>query len=103
MTNIIRGIQLKGERGSRAFESRFYLGEIRDTFKEMMKEYCDAATDLINEQNAINYVGESNCQDWCLMVIKSLEDARCLPAGIHERARTCPKTAEATIAMCAVI
>lgn len=69
----------------------------------MMKEYCDAATDLINEHNAKDIFGDSNCQDWCLLVIKSLEDARCLNPGTHDKAKSCSKDGEATIALCAVI
>ncbi|PSR70406.1 hypothetical protein PHLCEN_2v13711 [Hermanssonia centrifuga] len=46
-----RGVQLKGARGSQAYENRLYLGEIRDGVNGMMQEYCDAATEMINEHN----------------------------------------------------
>lgn len=91
ITSILRGIQLTGQRGSQAYENRLHLGEIHDGLNGMMKEYCDAATDLINEHNAKRVVGELNCQDWCLVVIKSLEDSRCLPSGTHERALRTPR------------
>ncbi|KAK7685577.1 hypothetical protein QCA50_011444 [Cerrena zonata] len=90
-TSIIRGVQLKGPRGAQSYESRLYLGEMHDAFCSMLKEYCDAATELINEHNAERIIGESNCQDWCLVVIKSLEDARCFPAGTHAKACRCPR------------
>jgi len=90
-TSVLRGIQLKGQRGSQAYESRLYLGEIHDGFNGMMKEYCDAATDLINEHNAARVVGELNCHDWCLAVISTLEDSKCLPPGTHARASRTPR------------
>lgn len=65
-----------------------------------MKEYCDAATEMINEHNAERVVGDSNCQNWCLVVIKSLEDARCLPRGSYDRAVNCPKGGEAVLHIC---
>ncbi|KAI0782040.1 hypothetical protein C8Q75DRAFT_728144 [Abortiporus biennis] len=99
-TNVIHGVQLKGVRGSQSYESRLYLGEVHDKFNGMLKEYCDAATDLVNEHNAARVVGDSNCQDWCLMVIKTLEDQRCLPPGSFERARTCPKAGEVRFSIC---
>ncbi|KAI0078650.1 hypothetical protein K474DRAFT_1641311 [Panus rudis PR-1116 ss-1] len=96
LTSILRGVQLKGTRGAQSYESRLYLGEVHEKFvsNEMMREYCDAATDLINEHNATcgdGLVGEWNCQDWCLVVIRSLEDARCLPKGSLQRAERCPR------------
>ena len=57
----------------------------------MMHEYCEAATEMINEHNDAHVVGESNCQDWCLLVIKSLEDGRFIPGGMQVRARACPR------------
>ena len=64
---------------------------MHDAFCAMLKEYCDAATELINERNAQTVVGASNCHDWCLVVIRGLEDAKCLPGGAFERARRCPR------------
>lgn len=101
-TSVIRGVQLRGERGSRAFESRFYLGDIQDSFMGAMQDYCEAATELINETNGKDFIGSLNCQDWCLMVIKSLEDSRCLKPGTHDKARSCSKDSEATITVCTV-
>ncbi|KAI0688422.1 hypothetical protein BC835DRAFT_1284673 [Cytidiella melzeri] len=86
-----RGAQLKGARGSQAYEGRLYLGEIRDGVNEMMQEYCEAATEMINEHNDAHVVGESNCQDWCLLVIKCLEDGKLIPGGIKSRAKACPR------------
>ena len=57
----------------------------------MMHEYCEAATEMINEHNGASVVGESNCQDWCLLVIKSLEDGRCIPEGSKNRVGACPR------------
>ncbi|KAI0337204.1 hypothetical protein BDW22DRAFT_1403499 [Trametopsis cervina] len=88
---LIRGAQLKGARGSQAYEGRLYLGEIRDGVNGMMHEYCEAGTEMINEHNGAHVVGESNCQDWCLLVIKSLEDGRFIPGGTKTRAGACPR------------
>lgn len=88
---IVRGCQLKGARGSQAYEGRLYLGEIRDDVNGMLQEYCEAATEMINEHNAQKIVGESNCQDWCILVIKSLEDSRLLPRGSEATAGACPR------------
>lgn len=86
-----RGAQLKGARGSQAYEGRLYLGEIWDGVNGMMHEYCGAATEMINEHNDAHVVGESNCQDWCLLVIKSLEDGKFIPCGTKVRAKACPR------------
>ena len=88
---VCRGVQLKGARGSQAYEGRLYLGDIRDGVNGMMQEYCEAASELINEHNTAHVVGESNCQDWCLLVIKSLEDGRFIPGGTQTRAAGCPR------------
>ena len=88
---ICRGVQLKGARGSQAYEGRLYLGDIRDGVHGMMQEYCEAGTEMINEHNGAHVVGESNCQDWCLLVIKSLEDGRFIPGGTKGRAHACPR------------
>ncbi|KAH8087187.1 hypothetical protein BXZ70DRAFT_544135 [Cristinia sonorae] len=92
-TAIHLAVQLKGPRGAHSYEDRLYLGTIPDSFTSngMMKEYCDAATELINESNAARVVGESNCHNWCLLVIRGLEDAKCLKEGTWERARRCPR------------
>lgn len=88
---IVRACQLKGARGSQAYEGRLYLGDIRDDVNGMLQEYCEAATEMINEHNALKIVGESNCQDWCILVIKSLEDSRLLPKGSEAKAAACPR------------
>ena len=88
---VCRGVQLKGARGSQAYEGRLYLGEIRDGVNGMMQEYCEAATEMINEHNGVHVVGESNCQDWCILVVKSLEDGRFIPSGTQGRANACPR------------
>ncbi|KAI0806221.1 hypothetical protein BC629DRAFT_1153391 [Irpex lacteus] len=89
--NLHRGAQLIGARGSQAYEGRLHLGEIRDGVNGMMHEYCEAATEMINEHNGESVVGESNCQDWCELVVKSLEDGRCIPAGTRKRVAACPR------------
>lgn len=88
---ICRGVQLKGARGSQAYESRLLLGAISDGLATMLHEYGAAAADMINEQNGARFVGESNCQDWALLLIKSLEDGRFIPAGTLEKATACPR------------
>lgn len=88
---VCRGVQLKGARGSQAYEGRLYLGDIRDGVYGMMHEYCETAAEMINEHNVAHVVGESNCQDWCLLVIKSLEDGRFIPGGTKTRAAACPR------------
>ncbi|EKM57649.1 uncharacterized protein PHACADRAFT_138886 [Phanerochaete carnosa HHB-10118-sp] len=88
---VCRGIQLKGARGSQAYEGRLYLGDIRDGVNGMMQEYCEAAAEMINEHNTAHVVGEFNCQDWCIIVIKSLEDGRFIPGGANARAAACPR------------
>ncbi|GJE85296.1 hypothetical protein PsYK624_013750 [Phanerochaete sordida] len=88
---VCRGVQLKGARGSQAYEGRLFLGDIRDGVYGMMHEYCEAAAEMINEHNVAHVVGESNCQDWCLLVIKSLEDGRFIPGGTKTRAAACPR------------
>ena len=88
---VCRGVQLKGARGSQAYESRLHLGDIRDGVNGMLQEYCEAAAELINEHNTAHVIGDSNCQDWCLLVVKSLEDARFVPAGTYAKAKACPR------------
>lgn len=90
-TDVTRHVQLVGERGSATYEGRLLLGPVADSVLELMEEYCHSATELINAVNKTRGVGDLNCQDWVLLIVKSLEDARLLKKGTLAKAARCPR------------
>jgi len=90
-TDIRHGAQLNSAHGDAAYGARLFLGAVADGVVEALRDYCDAATDMINAQNTQRGVGELNCQDWVLVLVRSLEDARLLEAGTLARVKRCPR------------
>jgi hypothetical protein len=92
---IRRGMPLDGACDFDELDARLFLGFISDRVIETMELYAESATDLLNaKDSAIGHhpqTASPNCQDWCLAIIRSLEDAGCLEQGTLERASGCPR------------
>lgn len=68
------------------------LGEIIDDVIKVMEEYGNTATEIVNSTNESRAgSGDLNCQDWILIIVRSLEDAGLLPNGALKRAKDCPR------------
>lgn len=77
--------------GAMAYEGKLLLGEILDNVVGALEMYSESAAEMVNSQNRKRGVGESNCQDWTMMIIRSLEDAQLLPKGTLARVERCPR------------
>ncbi|KZT28734.1 hypothetical protein NEOLEDRAFT_1057793 [Neolentinus lepideus HHB14362 ss-1] len=90
-TDIRFGVSIKGPRSSRTYEDRALLGTINDDVKMMMTEYADAATQMVNEHNVPRSRAESNCHDWVLHIVRSLDNSHLIEHGALGRAAVCPR------------
>lgn len=77
--------------GDRTYEGRLLLGEIIDNVVGALEMYGESATDMVNSHNRKRGIGESNCQDWAIMIVRSLEDAQLLPRGAVAKVERCPR------------
>lgn len=91
--SVSRGVLLTGECGHDPYDARLFLGFIGDNVVEALEMYAEGATEMLNESNEKSrHNCAGNCQDWCLSIIGSLEDACCLERGTLDKARRCPRT-----------
>jgi hypothetical protein len=92
-TEVNRAVELRDQRSRHEpYHGRLLLGEIIDDVIKMMEEYTNTATEIVNSTNQVRGgVGDLNSQDWILIIVRSLEDARLLPRGSLKRARDCPR------------
>lgn len=90
--SVSRGVLLTGDCGHDPYDARLFLGFINDDVVEALEMYAEGATEMLNEANNRKEACTSNCQDWCLTIVQSLEDARCLEKGTLEKAKRCPRT-----------
>ncbi|EJD54323.1 hypothetical protein AURDEDRAFT_110026 [Auricularia subglabra TFB-10046 SS5] len=75
----VRSVQLvDDETDSPLFAARLLLGIIPDRVRAALLNYTREAADILNDGAA----GE----DWVLMIVRSFEDSRFLPAGTTSRA-----------------
>ncbi|EIN13588.1 hypothetical protein PUNSTDRAFT_41121 [Punctularia strigosozonata HHB-11173 SS5] len=87
-----RGVPLQGPHGIAAYDDRLLLGMISDRVLQSLDEYCETATSMINECNEQRDVAQHlNSVDWCLLLIRCLEDSRFIPRGALEAAEGCPR------------
>ncbi|EPQ54818.1 hypothetical protein GLOTRDRAFT_130170 [Gloeophyllum trabeum ATCC 11539] len=90
-TDVRYGVAIKGPRSNRTYEDRVLLGTIGDDVKVMMTEYADAATQMVNEHNVTRGRAESNCHDWVLHIVRSLDNSHLIEQGALGRAAACPR------------
>lgn len=67
------------------------MGEIIDPVVSTLELYGETAADLVNSHNQKRGVRESNCQDWAMIIVRSLEDAQLLPHGVLAEIEKCPR------------
>jgi len=91
MPNVLRRVHLMSTYGDQAYEGKVLLGEIIDNVVGALEMYGESAAEMVNSNNRKRGIGESNCQDWAIMIIRSLEDAALLPRGTVAKAERCPR------------
>ncbi|EJD54405.1 hypothetical protein AURDEDRAFT_156184 [Auricularia subglabra TFB-10046 SS5] len=64
------------------FHSRILLGIVSDAVLQVLGDYIREACALLNDAH-----GHAPLDDWALLVIRSFEDSRFLPAGALVRAQ----------------
>ncbi|KAI0786028.1 hypothetical protein C8Q75DRAFT_773805 [Abortiporus biennis] len=89
--NVVRRVHLMAAHGDQAYDGKLLLGEVIDNVVATLEMYAESATALINSRNRKIGVGDSNCQDWAIMIVRSLEDAQLLPRGTLSRVERCPR------------
>ncbi|CAL1696501.1 unnamed protein product [Somion occarium] len=89
--SVVRRVHLTGTHGAQSYEGKLLLGEVPDSVVGAMEMYSESATDLVNTKNRKRGVGESNCQDWTMIIVRSLEDAQLLPKGTLARVERSPR------------
>ncbi|TFK48762.1 hypothetical protein OE88DRAFT_1737534 [Heliocybe sulcata] len=90
-TDIRFGVSIKGPRSIPTYEDRTLLGPVNDDVKLMMTEYAEAATQMVNEHNVPKGRTESNCHDWVLHILRSLDNSHLIEHGALGRAAACPR------------
>ncbi|KAH8100544.1 hypothetical protein BXZ70DRAFT_1008042 [Cristinia sonorae] len=91
LPNVIRRVHLMATHGDQAYDGKLLLGEILDNVVGALEMYSESAADMVNSHNRKRGVGDSNCQDWSMMIIRSLEDAQLLPKGTLMKVERCPR------------
>lgn len=89
--NVVRRHHLTGMQGPHTYDGKYLLGEIFDNVVGALEMYAESAAEMINSHNRKCGVGESNCQDWVIIIVRSLEDAHLLPKGTLTRVERCPR------------
>ena len=89
--NVARRVLLMGTQGPHSYEGKLLLGEIFDNIIGALEMYSESAVDIVNTNNRRRGIGDSNCQDWVLIIVRSLEDAHWLPKGTLGRVERCPR------------
>lgn len=89
--NVTRRVHLTTAHGAHAYEGKTLLGEVSDTVVGALEMYSESAADLVNTKNRKRGIGESNCQDWAMIIVQSLEDAQLLPRGTLARVERTPR------------
>jgi hypothetical protein len=92
---VSRGVALDGPTHFDNYEGRLFLDFIKDDVVETLESYAEAATEILNDNNALGIIRRDTrwlqCQDWCLLILQSLEDAQCLERGTLNKAQRCPR------------
>ena len=112
---VVRRAHLTGTHGHQAYDGKLLLGEITDNVVTALEMYGESSVDIVNSHNRKRGLGESNCQvrepfirvscsltshpdrcpylcqDWALIIIRSLEDSQLLPGGTLAKAEKCPR------------
>lgn len=89
--SVTRRVHLTTTQGNRTYEGKTLLGEVPDTVVGALEMYSESAADLVNTKNRKRGIGESNCQDWAMIIVQSLEDAQLLPRGTLARVEHSPR------------
>ncbi|KAI8995331.1 hypothetical protein BD414DRAFT_520614 [Trametes punicea] len=90
-SRVVRRVHLTSNHPSGAYGGRILLGEINDNVLRSLEAYSDTAAELVNSQNRKCGQNRSNCHDWALIIVRSLEDAMLLPQGSLARLDKCPR------------
>ncbi|KAI0932473.1 hypothetical protein AcW2_001095 [Taiwanofungus camphoratus] len=90
-SRVVRRVHLTSSHGYTPYVGKLLLGEINDQVLGALEMYSETATELVNAHNKKHGTNESNCHDWALIIIRSLEDALLLPKGTLARVEKCPK------------
>ncbi|KAI0639185.1 hypothetical protein C8Q77DRAFT_44576 [Trametes polyzona] len=90
-SRVIRRVHLTSNHPSGAYGGRILLGEVNDNALCSLEAYSDTAAELVNSQNRKRGQNSSNCHDWALIIVRSLEDALLLPQGALARLEKCPR------------
>lgn len=91
LPGVVRRVHLTGTHGHQAYDGKLLLGEITDSVLGALEMYSESATELVNSQNRKRGLGESNCQDWAIIIVRSLEDSQLLPRGTLTKVERCPR------------
>lgn len=91
LPNVVRRVHLIATHGDQGYEGKLLLGEILDNVVGALEMYGESAAEMVNSHNRKRGVGDSNCQDWTMMIIRSLEDAQLLPKGTLGKVEKCPR------------
>ncbi|KAH9947655.1 hypothetical protein B0H21DRAFT_737437 [Amylocystis lapponica] len=90
LPKVVRRVHLTRDH-LQPYAGKMLLGEIVDSVLSALELYSETAVELINAQNQ-KRGSQSNCQDWAIIIIRSLEDALLLPQGTLARVEKCPRS-----------
>ncbi|KIP11481.1 hypothetical protein PHLGIDRAFT_18012 [Phlebiopsis gigantea 11061_1 CR5-6] len=91
LPTVVRRVHLTGTHGHQLYDGKMLVGEINDSVLGALEMYGETAVELVNSHNRKRGLGESNCQDWAIIIIRSLEDSLLLPRGTLAKVERCPR------------
>ncbi|KAI0690684.1 hypothetical protein BC835DRAFT_1363346 [Cytidiella melzeri] len=91
LPRVVRRVHLTGTHGHQQYDGKMLLGEINDSVLGALEMYGESAVEIVNSHNRKHGLGESNCQDWAMIIIRSLEDSLFLPRGTLAKVEKCPR------------
>ncbi|KII84785.1 hypothetical protein PLICRDRAFT_341774 [Plicaturopsis crispa FD-325 SS-3] len=71
------GAQLCGRAGAKTFDNRLHLGTMLPEHEAGIRENGEEVSEIVNDANRVE-AGKLTCQDWILLVVEWLVDARVL-------------------------
>lgn len=72
-------MHITSNHGAAHYGGKLLLGKVIDSVLGALEMYSESAVELVNAHNRKRGTGESSSQDWAIIIIRSLEDARLLP------------------------
>ncbi|KAH9835765.1 uncharacterized protein C8Q71DRAFT_763352 [Rhodofomes roseus] len=88
---VVRRVHLTSRHGTIPYAGKLLLGEITDQVLASLEMYSETAVELVNTHNRKRGAHESNCHDWAIIIVRSLEDALLLPVGSLARVEKSPR------------